>query len=179
NFFGINLDDLTGHQFTKSYMASGHQAETKILNDTVSKIDNLNFPDTDLGTGVITATLTWGSNPDLDLHIFEPNGTQVYYSNMTGPSGYLDVDDVTSYGPEHYFVSCDILETGTYRFGVNYYAGSSLEMAALTIKAGDQIRSCKQAFTDPLGSSGNVNPLIMFEVQVTGSREEGFEFAIR
>lgn len=37
-----------------------------------------------LGNGIITAMLTWGSNPDIDLHVFEPNGTHVYYTNFLG-----------------------------------------------------------------------------------------------
>ena len=179
NFFGINLSDLTGHTFAKSYMASGHQAETKILNDAVNRINALTYPSSSLGNGIITATLTWGSNPDLDLHVFEPNGTHVYYANLLGISGYLDLDDVTSYGPEHYFVSCDTIETGTYRFGVNYYYGTSPETGTLTLQTGDQIRSRQQIFTQSLGSSGDANPLIIFELQVTGSQEQGFEFVVQ
>jgi len=179
NFFGINLNDLSGHTFAKSYMASNHQAEVKILNDAVSKINGLSFPDSSLGNGIITATLTWGSEPDLDLHVFEPNGTHVYYQNLSGISGFLDLDDVTSFGPEHYFVSCDTVETGTYRFGVNYYSGSSSETGTLTLQTGDQIRSRQQTFTQAIGSSGDANPLIMFELEVTGSQEEGFEFVVQ
>jgi hypothetical protein len=179
NFFGINLQDLTGHMFAKSYMAIGHQAETKILNDIVNKINGLNFPTTSLGNGIITATLTWGSNPDLDLHVFEPNGSHVYYADRYGTSGYLDHDDVDGYGPEHYYVSCDTIEPGTYRFGVNYYYGYSAETGTLSIQVGDQIRSRQQTFTQWFYSSGNSTPYIMFEVQVTGSKEEGFEFVIQ
>ena len=179
NFFGINLRDLTGHTFEKSYMAIGHQAETKILGDVMNTINGLNFPATTLGNGIITATLTWGSNPDLDLHVFEPNGSHVYYMNLNGISGYLDRDDVTSYGPEHYFVSCDTIEAGTYRFGVNYYYGYSAETGTLSIQVGDQIRSRQQTFTQWFYSSGDSTPYIMFEVEVTGSKEEGFEFVIQ
>jgi hypothetical protein len=179
NFFGINLRDLSGHTFGKSYMAIGHQAETKILGDVMSTINGLNFPNTSLGNGIITATLTWGSNPDLDLHVFEPNGSHVYYMNLNGISGYLDRDDVTSYGPEHYFVSCDTIEAGTYRFGVNYYYGYSAETGTLSIQVGDQIRSRQRTFTQWFYSSGDSTPYIIFEVEVTGSKEEGFEFVIQ
>jgi hypothetical protein len=179
NFFGVNLGDLSGHTFANSYMASGHPAEAKILNDTVDKINGLSYPESDLGTGAITATLTWGSNPDLDLHVFEPNGEHVYYQNLTGISGNLDLDDVTSYGPEHYFVSCDKVETGgVYEFGVNYYRGSSPETGTLTLQAGDQILTREQTFPEALGSSGDDFPTIMFVLQVTGSKEEGYKFNI-
>ncbi len=179
NFFGINFRDLTGHMFEKSYMAIEHQAQSKILGDVMSTINGLNFPDTTLGSGIITATLTWGSNPDLDLHIFEPNGSHVYYMNVNGGSGYLDRDDITSHGPEHYFVSCDTVEPGIYRFGVNYYYGYSAETGTLSIQAGDQIRSRQKTFTQWLYDDGDSHPYIMFELQVTGSKEEGFEFLLQ
>lgn len=178
NFFGINLRDFSGHTFEKSYMAINHDAEAKILGDIFNRINSLEYPHTTLGTGIITATLTWGSNPDLDLHIFEPGGLHVYYRDMQGAAGYLDLDDVTSYGPEHYFVSCDTLEPGIYEFGVNYYYGYSTETATLTLQAGDQIRSRQQTFSQWLGSSGDSSPYIMFELEVSGSSEEGFEFTI-
>ena len=69
--------------------------------------------------------MTWGSQPDVDLHVTEPNEFHVFYGSTRGPSGYLDVDDVTGFGPEHFYVSCGTLETGTYAIGVNYYSGSA------------------------------------------------------
>ena len=179
NFFGINFRDFSGHMFATSYMATGHQAEMKILDDAITTINGLSFPDTSLGNGIITASLSWGSNPDFDLHVFEPNGTHVYYRNLSGISGFLDRDDVTGYGPEHYYVSCDTVEAGTYRFGVNYYYGSSAETGILTLQAGDQIRSRQRTFTQWFYSSGDSTPYIMFELQVTGSKEEGFEFIVQ
>ncbi|MEJ2308006.1 MAG: hypothetical protein P8Z78_01665 [Gammaproteobacteria bacterium] len=179
NFLGINLRDLSGHAFADSYMASGYQAENKILRDTVNTIENLTFPDTVLGSGIITATLTWGRNMDLDLHIFEPNGTHVYYANLQGIAGYLDRDGIGGYGPEHYYVSCDTIETGAYSFGINYYYGYSAETGTLTLKAGDQILSRQQTFSHPLGSSGNSNPYIMYELEVTGTPQEGYEFILQ
>lgn len=44
--------------------------------------------------------LNWGAEPrDLDSHLVYPNN-HIYFSNMTGTDGLLDVDDTTSYGPE-------------------------------------------------------------------------------
>ncbi len=49
NFFGpLNWGDIwSGHSFIKSYMASGHKAETKILNDVVAMINNLTISNAD------------------------------------------------------------------------------------------------------------------------------------
>jgi len=55
-------------------------------------------------------TLTWGENPgDLDSHLWTPSINNqvhhIFYANQgsptSGPFAELDVDDVTSYGPEH------------------------------------------------------------------------------
>jgi hypothetical protein len=47
-----------------------------------------------LGTGNVQITLQWASSADLDLHVTEPDGNEIYFSNK-GPSasqGILDVD---------------------------------------------------------------------------------------
>jgi hypothetical protein len=90
-----------------------------------------------------------------------------------------NIKKIYRYGPEYYFVSCDTIGPGTYRFGMNYYFRYSAETGALTLQAGDQIRSRQQTFTEWLYSSGDSNSYIMFELQVTGSEEEGFEFTIQ
>lgn len=179
NFFGINWRDLTGHMFGKSYMASGHPAQTKILDDTVQTINRLAGLANPLGTGIITATLTWGSNPDLDLHVYEPDGTHVFYQNYIGSSGYLDLDDVNGFGPEHYFVSCETLQPGMYSFGVNYYVGNSSEIGTLTIQAGDQILSRQEVFGEWYEEEGDLAPVILFRLEIKGSKEEGYEFEIK
>ena len=52
-------------------------------------------------------TLTWDANPDVDLHIFEPQ-RHVYYASRIGYNGYLDLDDTNGYGPEHYYTNCTL-----------------------------------------------------------------------
>jgi hypothetical protein len=45
------------------------------------------------GTGDVQATLTWNSTADLDLHVVDPWGEEIYYSERTSDSGgELDVD---------------------------------------------------------------------------------------
>ncbi|MDG6220528.1 MAG: hypothetical protein QCI38_03670 [Candidatus Thermoplasmatota archaeon] len=62
----------------------------------------------------LTITLTWDTGKsDVDLHVLEPTidsnpGRHIYYSNK-GSSGsgnpYLDFDDTSGYGPEHYIAT--------------------------------------------------------------------------
>ena len=63
--------------------------------------------------------LEWGENPsDLDSHLWTPTGAHIYYvtrgSLNSAPFVNLDVDDVTSYGPET--VTIRTLEAGTYTY---------------------------------------------------------------
>lgn len=51
-------------------------------------------PEPELGTGDVQITLRWESSADIDLHVFEPDGTEIYYSDRgpTATGGQLDVD---------------------------------------------------------------------------------------
>jgi hypothetical protein len=177
NFF--TLADLSGHGFVEAYLAPSSASRDKVLNDIVNVDVGLLPPPSTGGQGVITVTLTWGAQPDVDLHAFEPNGTHVYYANLFGPSGYLDVDDVTSFGPEHYFVSCNTLESGTYRIGVNYYYGTAPEVASVLMQAGLESKGLSVFLPTALGSSGNASPVSVGNIVVTGNSTDGFAFEIQ
>jgi hypothetical protein len=48
----------------------------------------------ELGTGDVQVTLRWASSADIDLHVTEPGGTEIYYGDRgpTSTGGQLDVD---------------------------------------------------------------------------------------
>jgi uncharacterized protein YfaP (DUF2135 family) len=122
-----NFNDWTNHSFVDSYL-NGNQTGPMIVNSALSQANALSWPTPQIGSGPISVTLTWGAQRDVDLHVNEPDGSHVYYGNMWGSSGYLDYDDVTSWGPEHYYVvDCENLATGRYGVGVNYYSGNGPE----------------------------------------------------
>ena len=77
-------------------------------------------------------TLTWGEEPqDLDSHLWTPviDGFpyHVYYGNpgevSEVPYCFLNVDDVTGWGPEHIVIYQTF--PGTYYYSVHHYAGNS------------------------------------------------------
>ncbi len=168
----------SGHEYAADYLF-GLPTGPALMNAYVAQIDAIEVPEGEAGDGIITITLEWGSEPDVDLHVFEPGGSHVYYAARQGTSGYLDVDDVSSFGPEHYYASCQRLETGEYRVGVNYYRGSGPETARIQVEAGDEVRNFTQALASDRGSSGNASPIPVATVVVGGSREDGFTFSIR
>ena len=52
-----------------------------------------------LGTGDVQATLRWSGDADLDLHVIDPEGVEIFYQNARSPSGgILDVDMVPDCG---------------------------------------------------------------------------------
>jgi len=58
--------------------------------------DTIAPPSTDvpLGTGDVQVTLSWSTQDDMDLHVIDPTGTEIYYGNSSSPSGgTLDHDD--------------------------------------------------------------------------------------
>jgi hypothetical protein len=94
-----------------------------------------------LATGQMRMVLTWGLVPhDLDSHFTGPipgsaSRFHIYYSSKIFRSGVttiaqLDVDDVTSYGPETVTLSQRI--TGTYRYSIYDFhnSGGGTELSA-------------------------------------------------
>lgn len=175
NDIGIFDDprDLSNHYFVQSYMDTRLPSRANIDGQLLGFIGSLTFPEAAVGDGAMRVTLEWGSEPDVDLHAYEPSGDHVYYSNKVGSSGELDLDDTDGFGPEHYFVACNLLQAGIYRFGVNYFSSSDSENsvpenARLQLTTADgQLTSTSRLLTQAVGSAGNDSPFMMIEVTVT------------
>lgn len=53
----------------------------------------------DLGTGDVQVTLRWSGDADVDLHVVDPSGTEIYYGNRESPTGgMLDYDKIPGTG---------------------------------------------------------------------------------
>lgn len=79
-------------------------------------------------------TLLWDSEADLDLHVIEPGGKEIYWEEPKGAfGGELDVDNTKGYGPENVYWLRDGGEKGErligagppgeYRWFVVYWGG--------------------------------------------------------
>ncbi len=78
--------------------------------------------------GAYRIVLSWGEAPrDLDSHLSGPDGQggrfHVYYANRTEELADLDVDDVTSFGPETITLMPD--NDGMYRYSVHNFSDQS------------------------------------------------------
>ncbi len=127
--------------------------------------------------GDFRIVLTWGSNPsDLDTHLTGPSSTGVrfhlcYWDQDPDEGVNLDVDDVTSYGPETTTLS--VLRNGLYRYSVHNYSNQS-SSGALEIPASPAVvevygyNGLLNKFTAP-AYTGSGNTWRVFEMTVSGS----------
>ncbi len=129
----FSFADLASGTYTAFFSRSDYISDYLVVNILGGMITS-NFymnlsPDirTDGGFRIV---LTWGENPrDLDSHVITPmiEGGQyhIFYASRgeltTLPYVNLDVDDVTSYGPETITIARTF--PGTYYYGVHHYAG--------------------------------------------------------
>lgn len=180
---GAATSDWKGHGYIEEYMAEGSRSIAQIMQDNTAMLVSLVEPPQIAQPGFMTVTLQWGIAYDIDLHVFEdlgPIGAHVFYNNMMGLAGQLDVDDRYQYGPEHYTVSCDTLQAGTYHAGVNYYYGfSGPEDVSIQVAAGNSVRNYTRNLPTARGQAGDTDPVPVAEIVVTGDHEQGFGVEIR
>jgi len=138
----------------KDYM--GHGLLEIYLNDNIPKIKNIKVADAvnnnishalkslsgeylpkQIRSGFLTVTLTWNGTGDADLHVYEPDGSHVYFADMQGKNGALDIDNITGLGPEHYVIPCDAnnLSLGTYRVKIANFTGAEGRTATISLNS--------------------------------------------
>lgn len=131
----VNFRNLSTDSFLNlSATAAGFQDFTSPV--TVMAGTTTRFDFTMIPSGGVSAdlriVLTWGQNPgDLDSHLNTPpiNGQShhIFFANRgsttQSPFASLDVDDVTSFGPETITITQGF--AGTYNYYVHHFSGSS------------------------------------------------------
>merc|ERR1719433_793967 len=72
-------------------------------------------------------SLAWDTdNTDIDLHVIEPSGCEVYYSNnWSSQGGFVSRDFTRGYGPEEYMVVKG--QKGKYTIKAKYYSSSGAQ----------------------------------------------------
>jgi hypothetical protein len=180
---GLDKREFTNHSFGSSYFAEGLLSR-RIMDSEIERILNeMNYPEQRAGEGAIRVSLTWGRQLDVDLHVFEPDGTHVFYDNKIGTSGRLDVDDFLYWGPENYVVECDRVVEGTYKIAVNYFRniGNFESEAIVTLFTGDgRSYGPKQILLPrPQGKRGDDNPTPVYEILVSDDGDGNAQYDVK
>jgi hypothetical protein len=86
-------------------------------------------PGIDLGSGDVQVTLIWSNGADLDLHVIDPEGSEIYFGQSTSPSGgQIDHDDTAGCGSsgshvENIFWPAGGAPSGEYEAYVDNFSG--------------------------------------------------------
>ena len=93
--------------------------ETDITEVTDDTEDVINIG----GTGNLKVTLQWRFYADIDLHVVEPSGEEIYYQHKTsGSGGELDVDDIDGGPGSAENIFWENPPKGQYTVALVYYA---------------------------------------------------------
>lgn len=112
-----------------------------------------------VGTGDVQVSVAWDAPSDVDLHVVEPSGEEIYYGNRDSDSGgELDLDSNAACGGqdvrnENITWPDDAAPQGEYEVRVNYWADCGVESTdwVVTVRVGGQSQSFQGSF------SGNGN----------------------
>lgn len=180
NYNGANIavTDADGN-FEITAMENAISLITARLNGQVSNTLSIPTETTDItldeclfiGTAPLKVRLTWGENPsDLDTHVIGPNDYHIWYVNLGDYAidfAELDVDDVSSYGPE-VFTALQFPSVGRYHYSVYHFAGISTitdspARVELTLNGQSTI------FTPPAGQTADDTWWNVFDIIVDDS----------
>jgi hypothetical protein len=162
-----------------NYQNNKRDTYTKVRGLVQDALDALVRSSSQGNVGFFTVTLTWDGSGDVDLHVFEPTGTHIFYANKQGDSGFLDVDNRVAKGPEHYVATCDPtrLATGTYQIGINNFARANGRIATVQVATEEEgeIFTTQLGVGSEQGSNGDNSPIPVVKVVVFKDAEGNFQ----
>jgi hypothetical protein len=166
--------DFLGHGLREIYLNPALSISSSVRNLVVSALDEVVAPAEQGSAGFFTATLTWNGAGDVDLHAFEPSGSHVYYAQKTGDTGFLDVDNTSANGPEHYYASCDSdkIQVGNYQIKVANYGQADGRTATVQIASSkDGVIGTRSVVLGE--ATGNNAVFQMFNIKVSKNTATG------
>lgn len=102
-------------------------------NELISSHEVINVSKVEAGTGKLQISCSWDKPNDVDLHLVEPDGTEIYYGNSSSSSGgELDVDSnadcaIDNINNENItYGESSVLMTGEYIVRVDLYSNCSV-----------------------------------------------------
>ncbi len=132
----VDSDNIASVEWTLG--ESGDQEVRAVVTDIITgkEISESVYFSATLEKAEVTVRLDWSQhsgNTDIDLHVVDPYGERIYFSNMTSESGgYLDRDDTHGPGPEH--IHWDTAPLGSYKIYVHYYPNDDEDKSIVSYK---------------------------------------------
>ncbi len=105
----------------------------------VGPVVELPFNALTVGTGDIQVTVAWDTDADVDLHVVDPSGDEIYWANRTSISGgQLDLDSNAACAGdnvrnENITWATDTAPIGTYTVRVDYWANCDASRTDYTV----------------------------------------------
>ena len=126
NIYLIISQDLEDKEFTILVALSNDGS-------TVGEIKEIHVNTITIGTGKLQVSLNWDQENDIDLHLIEPDGEEIYYGcDKSSNGGKLDLDsnpdcDIDGVNNENIFYDDEAtIEEGEYIVRVDMYANCSV-----------------------------------------------------
>lgn len=172
------LTNVTAGTQTLTGSATGYTTATEsiVVPDGGSVVENLALSP----SGVITAVLTWGIDPrDLDIHASGPDGSggrfHCYFADQNPvPHASLDVDDVSSEGPETITINLgggsSSFVAGQYEFWVHHFAGTGdfTTSGARVVLTGQTAQVGEWFAADASGTVDRIWRVVGFDLDAAG-----------
>ena len=114
---------------------------------------------TTVGTGDVQISVSWNSAADVDLHVIEPNGTEIFYLNpRSSTGGELDLDsnsdcDSDDSRAENIRWPSGLAPRGTYVVRLDYYRNCGASSTDYVVRVVNG--SSSQTFTGNFTGSGD------------------------
>ena len=111
---------------------------------------------TTTGTGDVQVSVSWNSNADVDIHVIDPSGEEIDYSNEQGENGELDLDSNAACAGDNVrnenITFPSPAPTGTYSWYVDLYdnCGTTATNWVVTVRREGR---ATQTFTGSFGST--------------------------
>jgi uncharacterized protein YfaP (DUF2135 family) len=130
-----------------------------------------------VGTGDVQVTLSWDADSDVDLHVVDPAGDEVFYANRRSASGgELDLDSnagcaIDSVRNENITWPVGRAPRGSYTVRVDYWSSCGVPQTNYTVRVnnGGSVQIFSGSFTGggDQGGAGSGRPITVFE-RLTG-----------
>lgn len=111
-----------------------------------------------VGTGDVQVTISWDVDSDVDLHVVDPAGDEIYYAQTTAPSGgVLDLDSNPSCQLDHVRnenITWATAPSGTYTVLVDYFDSCGVDASQYVVTVARKGHD-PQTFTGTLTGAGD------------------------